>query len=53
MAAAAANRYQAVSPDVHVPPTAPTGHEPNVFLIVSFAEKGLLPPIAPLRDVMG
>src|SRR3972149_1853039 len=46
-------RHQAVGPDVHVPARAPLRHQTDVVLIIFFTEKGLLPAIAPLRDVMG
>ncbi len=45
--------HQAVGPDRHVPAGAPLGHEPDVFLIVFFTEKGRLPAISPLGDMMG
>lgn len=46
-------RHQAVGPDLHGPAGAPFRHQMDVCPIIFSTEKGLLPAIPPLSDVMG
>jgi hypothetical protein len=46
-------RQQAINPDLDTALLAPLGHEVDIFLVISFTEKGLLTSVASLGYMMG
>jgi len=44
--------HQAIRPNLYLPSGTPFRHQVQVCSIISFAKKCLLPPVAPLRNVV-